>query len=141
MQYKNKQISVEHKFDSFCKRLLKNEMRDYYRSLKKQRVHEISLSSLSSHELEQLSICPQYFITPVMIDMLGISVNIQDQTIVEILQLIPSDKKDIILMHYFLDMSDQEIATLLHTIKQTIQYRRKASLKILKKFMEELNDE
>lgn len=45
-------------------------------------------------------------------------------------------KRDIILLAYFLDMTDQEIADKLDMVRYTVQRRRAKSLKELKKKME-----
>lgn len=42
----------EHTFDSFCKKILKHEARDYYKNMQYRREHEISLSELSEEALE-----------------------------------------------------------------------------------------
>jgi hypothetical protein len=46
--------SKRHTFDSFCKKVLKHEARDYYDELKRQRDREVSFSDLSEKELAQL---------------------------------------------------------------------------------------
>ena len=43
------------------------------------------------------------------------------------------DKRDIVLLAYFLDMTDQEIADKLDMVRRTVQYKRAQSLKELKK--------
>lgn len=45
-------------------------------------------------------------------------------------------KRDIILLAYFLDMTDQEIADKLDMVRYTVQRRRAKSLKELKKELE-----
>ena len=50
------------------------------------------------------------------------------------------DKRDIVLLAYFLDMTDQEIADKLDMVRRTVQYKRTQSLKELKKEMEVTED-
>ena len=50
------------------------------------------------------------------------------------------DKRDIVLLAYFLDMTDQEIADKLDMVRRTVQYKRAQSLKELKKEMEVTED-
>ena len=49
-----------HTFDSFCKKVLKNEARDYYDELKRQREHEVFFSELSAQEMEMLFVLDDY---------------------------------------------------------------------------------
>ena len=50
------------------------------------------------------------------------------------------DKRDIVLLAYCLDMTDQEIADKLDMVRRTVQYKRAQSLKELKKEMEVTED-
>ena len=56
------------------------------------------------------------------------------------LTVLPDDKRDIVLLAYFLDMTDQEIADKLDMVRRTVQYKRAQSLKELKKEMEVTED-
>ena len=51
---------------------------------------------------------------------------------------IPSAQRDIVLLSYFLDYSDYEISKLLNMNKNTVQYRRNATLRRLRQLMEDL---
>ena len=54
----------------------------------------------------------------------------------------PEKKRDIILMSYFLDMSDDEIGMLLNVVRSTVFRHRKSALAKIKQYMEEKsNDE
>ena len=56
------------------------------------------------------------------------------------LTVLPDDKRDIVLLAYFLDMTNQEIADKLDMVRRTVQYKRAQSLKELKKEMEVTED-
>lgn len=51
-----KEEHKEHTFDSYCKRILKNERNDYHRRLNVLTKHEIPLSELPQEILEQLAV-------------------------------------------------------------------------------------
>lgn len=44
----------QHRFDSYCKKILKNEAYDCYREIRKHKQHEKFFSELSEKEWEQL---------------------------------------------------------------------------------------
>ncbi len=130
---------IEHEFDYFCKRVLKNEARDYYRKIN--RLNEVSISLLSHAELEGLSVLPKVDIYCEKFEVDGIVVTVTDYDLVQCLKQLPDKQRNIILLYYFLEMTDDEIARKLETVRQTVQYRRHASLKLMKRIIEELNEE
>ena len=131
-----------HAFDSFCKKILKNEARDYYKAIKRQVEREILFSELSEHELEQLSTMDSYFEIERTFNVLGCEIIVVDELIAELLQKLPEHKRNIILLSYFLGMTDREIGAKLDLIRTTVQYQRASTLQKLKKLMEvEMFDE
>ena len=127
----------QHTFDSFCKRMLKNEMRDYYAEINRRKKYEVSFSELSAAELEQLCAYDEYFADGHSFDVLQEQIIVKDDTIAEALAALPQNKRDIILLSYFLDMNDGEIGKKLNMVRSTVQYRRASILKELKKILEE----
>lgn len=53
---------IQHTFDAFCKKVLRNEARDYLDELARKRNREISFSDLPVEVMEQLSTCDIYFV-------------------------------------------------------------------------------
>ena len=125
-----------HAFDSFCKKVLKHEARDYYDELKRQRDKEVSFSNLSVKEMDQLYTEDKYFVTEQIFSVLGLDVIITDGVIAGALESLPERKRDIILLSYFLELSDREIGDKLNMLRNTVQYQRASTLRQLKIFME-----
>lgn len=132
----NHEQCKQHAFDSFCKKILKHEARDYYDELKRQRSRETTFSDLSVKEMEQLYTVDKYFVTEQIFNVLGLDVIVTDGVITEALQSLPEHKRDIILLSYFLELSDREIGDKLNMLRSTVQYQRAKTLQQLKKFME-----
>lgn len=57
------------------------------------------------------------------------------------LEKLEEDRRDIVLLSYFLGFTDQEIAEYLSLIRRTVSYRRGTTLKQLKKILEEYSYE
>ena len=53
----------------------------------------------------------------------------------EALKKLPSKKRDIILMLFFLDMTEKEIAVCLQLVQSTVHYHKSDSLKLLRKIL------
>jgi RNA polymerase sigma factor (sigma-70 family) len=131
----------QHAFDSFCKKVLRNEVRDYYDEMKRLRDKEISFTELSEQELEQLSTTDKYFVTEQTFNVLGDEIIVNDEIIAEALRSLPERKRDIILLSYFLELTDGEIGKKLNLIRSTVQYQRTSTLRELKIFLEEEQEE
>lgn len=133
--------TVRHQFDSFCKKVLREEGRDYIRELSRRAEHEVSFSELSAEQIEQLYIVDEYPSEQYHFDVLGHHVAVKDERIGELLSTMPGTQRDIILLSYFLDMTDREIGEKLNLVRYTVQRRRTSSLKEMKQKMEVKEDE
>jgi DNA-directed RNA polymerase specialized sigma24 family protein len=49
---------------------------------------------------------------------------------------VPERKRDIILLSYFLELTDGEIGKKLNMMRSTVQYKRTTTLQELRRFME-----
>ena len=136
MEPRNKE-SIEHIFDSYCKRCLKRNALDLQRKDRRQSEREVTFSDLSARELASLSVTDKYFTDAYIFSVLGESVGVSDSDLAEALTALPADRREIVLMSYFFDMTDKEIAEHLNMARHTVAYKRTSTLKELKKFMEE----
>ena len=59
---------------------------------------------------------------------------VRDDRLAKALRILPERKRDIVLLAYFLDMRDIEIAKQLCIVRGTVQYQRTKSLKQLKDY-------
>ena len=126
-----------HKFDCFCKKVLKNEVRKYYNEMKKRQECDTNFSDLSLHETAQLCAADDYFTTEQIFNVLGNDIIVSDERIAKALLGLNEHKRDIILLSYFLEMTDREIGEQMSLVRNTVQYQRTATLKELKKMLEE----
>ena len=130
-----------HTFDSFCKKVLKNEARDHYDEMKRKRNREVSFSELSGQAMNMLFVMDEYPSDKFSFNVMGYDVAIENELIAQALKVLSQEKRNIILLSHFLDMTDGEIAEKLNLVRRTVQYKRTISLQELKKFMEEKVDE
>ena len=136
MNPKNHEEHIRHSFDSYCKKILKNKTLDLQRRTKWQREREISFSELTAQELAELSVTDKYSYE-YDFTVLGESVGITNADLADALNELPQELRDIILMSYFFDMTDKEIAEHLHMARRTIAYQRANTLKKLKNLMKD----
>lgn len=132
--------TVRHQFDSFCKKVLREEARDYMRCVHRLSEREVNLSELPEEQLSQLCVLDEYPSEQTSFDVQGYSVAIKDARLAEALALLSEEKRDIVLLSYFLDMNDGEIADRLNIMRRTVQRRRTSSLTEIRNRMEVLED-
>ena len=132
--------TVRHQFDSVCRKILRNESRNYNKQLARRSEKEVSLSDLSEKELGQLYAMDVYPSDSTYFDVLEYHVGVKDDRLAEALAALPGQKRDVILLSYFLDMKDTEIAEKLKVVGSTIHRRRKSSLEELKLRLEVKED-
>ena len=126
---------IQHTFDAFCKKVLRNEARDYLDEITRRRNREIPFSELPVEAMEQISVCDSYFKEDRTFGVLDHAVYIESDELAEAIAALPDKKRDVILLAYFLDMSDYEIARILNVGRRAVTYRRTSTLKLLKELM------
>ena len=97
------------RFDTFCKRLLKHEVIDAIREQKRLGQWETTFSELTRAEQSQLQYIDQYAPDRRVFPLLGMEIEVLDADLVRALSMLPTDRRTIILLFYFLEMRDEEI--------------------------------
>ena len=128
--------TVRHQFDSFCKKLLREEARDYAKHIAWLSEHEVSLSELSEEQIDRAYTLDEHPSDCALFNVHGFSIIVHNDRLAHALAGLPDEKRDILLLSYFLDMTDGEIADKLNTVRYTVQRRRVTSLKEMKRRLE-----
>lgn len=129
-----KQI-VQKKFCAFCVKVLHGEALNYLAEMKRLREHEVNFSELMPDEWNQLCTYDD-FLDKESFQVMGMNVQVNDSDISMALKRLPEKKRRIILMLYFLDMTEEEIAECLQLVQSTVHYHKADSLKLLRKILE-----
>ena len=128
-------------FDCYCKKILKNEAINIQKHNQYMNEKQISLSELTPEQLAEICTCDEYSTDYSKFKVLEYDIAVRDELLAEALQELPEKKRDIILLSYFLDYTDLEIAELLHLVRRTVNDQRNKALKDLRKRMEEKEHE
>ncbi|WVT92548.1 sigma-70 family RNA polymerase sigma factor [Enterococcus durans] len=136
------QTTIENQFDYICKRAMEDERKDYYKYLSRLSKHEISFSDVGDYIVSQFfTMDNSNETTDFQIYTLnGVTVGIEHDLLSEALRELPDKKREILLLYYFMDMNDLEIAELLKLNRSTIYRHRTSGLALIKKFMEEFEE-
>lgn len=133
----NQKESVRHIFDSYCKKILRQENANMQRSEVRRRARECSFSELPPELLAKLG---YEDVHPVEFEVCGYRIPVNDDRLAAALAKPLREKRDVILLSYFMDMSDREIGELLDMARRTVQHRRTDTLAELRKRMEDDNE-
>lgn len=127
--------TIQNQFDCFCKRVVKYKARDRYDAEKYRSSHEIPIEELGFRELGKLYILDKPTYDNTVFEVSGHRVVVKNSRIAEALKALPENKRSIILLHYYLDMTDGEIGDCLGIVRRTVQYQRTSALKELRKML------
>lgn len=124
-------------FDCYSKKILKNEAINIQKEYQRMNRLQTSFSDLTPEQLAQFSAYDEYSTDYSKFKVLEYDIAVRDELLAEALQELPEKKRDILLLSYFLEYSDVEIAELLHSVQRTVGYHRTNALKELKKRLED----
>lgn len=131
------ELTIRNQFDRICKLALKGEAVDYHRHIAYRQKHEVLLSELPEWKMNQMFSVDEYEAENKWFKVLGYDIEVKDTLIAEALQLLSERKREVILLSYFMDMSDAEIARKMNLVRSTVHEHRKHSLELMKKILED----
>lgn len=125
-------------FNAYCKRSLMNEKLVAYRDMKRRQLREVGFSDLTQQEEDQLCTYDTYFANDEAEKSFCVAgKEITAKLLAEALHSLPEEKRETVLLYYFFDMSEREIAKFCNLSRTTVQSRRTSSMKLLKRYLEE----
>lgn len=132
----DKEQTIRHQFDRFCKLVLHGEKVNYEKEMDYRNRHEISISQLTEEELGCLNTVDEYVAESEIFRVYDYDIEVKDELLSEALKYLPEKKRYVILLSFYMDMSDTEIAKSMNLVRSTIHHHRTSSLQLLKKIME-----
>lgn len=132
---------IEHQFDRFCKLILVCEMKDYKKMIVRKMAKEILFSELVQvygYDLgKRKEIGQEEIVDICSVRVMGFDIDIKNMLIGEAILSLTEKGRNIVLMSFFLGMTDKEIGNILNLGQSTINYHKNSNLKKMRKFMEE----
>lgn len=137
--------AIQCKFSGYCYSILQNEAIDYFREIERRKKHEDLFSELTQSELNQMYTFDNYDMAhsekDICFKVMGMEIPVNNVRIAKALALLREKSRLVILMAFFLDMTESEIAEHLNLKQSTIHYHKARSLKKLKEIMEKNSNE
>ena len=130
------QTTIENQFDYICKRAMDDERKDYIKALSRQSKRETLFSDMGDYLVSQFATVDNYPSDFHFFTLNDSSVGVESDLLSEALRNLTDKKREIILLYYFMDMNDTEIADLLKLNRSTVYRHRTSGLAFIKEFME-----
>ena len=122
----------QHRFDAYCKVVLRNEAKNYLREQARQRNREKSLEALTQAELDKLATVDHYPSDSYVFSSHGYDLHIDNELVAEAFAELSSMEQSILILHCVLELADGEIGALMGMSRSAIQRRRTKTLKDLR---------
>ena len=131
------QQAIQAQFDCLTKKVIKRAAMKYNRDISRRLKHEVPFSEISDLELNKAGVYDKYSSDYTAFNVLGMEVQVSDDQLSKTLKCLPERKRNIILLSYFMDMSDSEISEFIKIPRSNVQYHRTKTLEAMRKIMEE----
>ena len=137
------QMYNEITFVNYCMTAIKREVQKGRIRKAKHSQQEISFSSLPEGVLQKITAqqcqapLDDFLVDSITFPILDCEITVSNQKLGRALAFLPRQRRDILLMAYFLEMNDGEIGRRLHIKRNTVQWRRSTALQQLKALLED----
>lgn len=131
------QKTIQCQFDCKLKKVVKGIVRNYRKELARRQAKEVSFCELPEIVVEKLIVWDDYESEYTTFDVCGTEIRVLDEELAEALKQLPEQNRNIVLMFFFLDMSDSEIGEKLNINRSTSYRHRRNSLEEIKKQLKE----
>lgn len=115
-------------FDAYCKLVLYHEAIDYLREMQRRRDRELSFSDLPQMEMDKLCVVDHYPSDRFTFSSHGYDLHIENELVADAFAGLSVQEQSILILHFVLDLPDQEIGCLVGMSRSAVQRRRAKSL-------------
>ena len=112
-------------------------VKDYYKELNRRKNKEISFSELPDVLVDKMAVWDDYETDYTIFSVCGIDIRVLDDELAEALKKLPERKRNTLLMYYFLEMTESEIANLQKITQSGVFRNRHHALETMKKILKE----
>ena len=131
------QKAVQCRFESCLKKVVRHVVKDYQQGLKRRKDKEIPFCELPEIVVEKLAVWDEYETDYTIFNVCGNDIRICDDELAEALKHLSERNREKLLMYYFLETSDTEIAKRQNISRSGVFQNRHNSLELMKKILKE----
>ena len=131
------QKTVQCRFESCLKKVVRSVVKDYYKELNRRKNKEISFSELPDVLVDKMAVWDDYETDYTIFSVCGIDIRVLDDELAEALKQLSERNRETLLMYYFLEMNNEEIAKKQNISRSGVFQNRHNSLALMKKLLKE----
>ena len=128
---KQREDRIQHVFDSFCRRVLKNAANDYYDEIGRRSKHEVPLEDCWILPLSLDS----YFDDAQIYTVFDTEIPITNCLIIDALNTLSVENRVIVLAACCIGLPDRIVAERLHLVRRTVAYRKARAISELRRVL------
>lgn len=129
--------AIRLQFDTLMKKVIDGIIKNYEKELDRRSNREIPFCELPKIVVNSFPVFDDYELDVTIFDVYGMEARVSGNELCKALQQLPERKRNNLLMFYFLDMSDTEIAELQHISRAGVFKNRQVALHNMKKILKE----
>ncbi|WP_432228193.1 RNA polymerase sigma factor [Enterococcus faecalis] len=132
----SEETHIRHAFDSFCKKVVRNEALNIQKKYARFRQRQISMEIL-----EQKGLGTEFYYSEPNMNssgsfiVLGVKIFISNEDLENVIAALPSLRQEIILMSFFIGLNDREIGDIIGKSLGSVWYQRQVALEELGKYL------
>lgn len=125
-----------HTFDSFCKKVIRNEARNIKKQYARLRERQVSLTELPDSVITTFQVNDASIHNSEVFLMLGMELLVSNLTLADAIHKLNEVKRKIVLLYYFAGFNDREIGEAMGMSVGGVWYQRKKAENELKERLE-----
>lgn len=129
--------TIRIQFDFLIKKATDHTVKDYEKVLGRRAKKETPFSDLPDIVVESFAVFDDYELDVTVFDVYGMEARVSGDELCKALSRLPEKKRNILLMFYFLDMSDSEIAKLQKISRIGAFKNRQTALQKMRELLQE----
>ena len=106
------QKTVQCRFESCLKKVVRHVVKDYQKKLKRGQKEETLFCELPEIVVENLAVWDDYDTDYTIFNVCGNDIRVYDDELAEALKQLSERNRETLLMYYFLEMNNEEIANI-----------------------------
>lgn len=124
-----KDTAERHRFDSFCKVVLRHAMLDCFREFSCQNKWLVSLNHLPQPIVDRICTTDQYPSDYIAFSADGYTLQISNEQLANIIEKLPQSERRLLILRFVLELNDGEIGRRMCCSRSAIQRRRTSILR------------
>lgn len=124
--------AIRLQFDYLICKVIDRTVKNYYRELGRRAKHEVPFCDVTETDLNHVATIDEYSMGYTVFPVYGTEVRVFDEHLCEAIKALSERQRNIVLMSYFLEMSDIEIREIIGISRCSVYRSRMRALNIIR---------